>query len=117
VLTLSSRAGETVITALQEPLSTALEPFRRLQRELTLISLLGIVVSIVVSIVIARGIARPVRDLAGVARRIASGDYSAIPAASRVDEIGDLAAAFRTMQDAIATREARISDLAYRGTP
>src|SRR5690349_20040046 len=56
---LPSREGETVKAILQQPLSSALEPFRRLQRQLTLISALGIAVSIVASLVIARGIARP----------------------------------------------------------
>ena len=98
---------------LQEPLSSALEPFWRLQRRLTLISLAGVLVSILASVVIARGIARPVSELASVARRIAAGDYSATPSLSGVVEIGELAAAFRTMQDGIASRESRIMDLAY----
>ncbi len=38
VLQLPARAGETVIAVLQRPLSSALEPFRRLQRQLALIS-------------------------------------------------------------------------------
>ena len=114
VLNLSVRQGEHVVAVLQEPLSVALEPFRQLQRRLTLISLLGIVVSIIASIGIARGIGRPVRDLAGVARRIAAGDYSTHPPDPRNDEIGDLAAAFRTMQEGIVMRESRITDLAYR---
>src|SRR5207249_7706862 len=65
---------------------------------------------------IARGIARPVRKLAEVARRIASGDYSTEPPQPRSDELGDLAMAFRTMQNRIAARESRIMDLAYRDT-
>ncbi|HVN35899.1 MAG TPA: EAL domain-containing protein [Casimicrobiaceae bacterium] len=114
VLDLSLRPGASVVAVLQEPLSVALEPFWQLQRRLTLISVLGVVVSIVASIAIARGIGRPVRDLAGVARRIASGDYTPVPLEARNDEIGDLANAFRAMQDGIVTRESRISDLAYR---
>ena len=72
-----------VIAVLQEPLSSALEPFRRLQRQLALISLLAVAISIIASVAIARGITRPVRDLARFARRIAAGDYSEAPAASR----------------------------------
>ncbi len=113
-VSLSTRANGTVTAVLQQPLSLALEPFRRLQRQLTLIASLGVVFSIIASIVIAGGIARPVRDLAAFARRIAAGDYSTMPPALRQDEIGDLAAAFRSMQDGIAMRESRITDLAYR---
>src|SRR6202165_416652 len=116
VLDLSARSGETVIAVLQEPLSSALEPFRRLQRQLALISLLAVVVSIIASVAIARGITRPVRELAGVARRIAAGYYSELPAASRSDEIGELATALKNMQQEIASRESRIMDLAYRDT-
>jgi diguanylate cyclase (GGDEF)-like protein len=116
VLNLPTRSGETVIAVLQEPLSSALEPFRRLQRQLALISLLAVVVSILASVAIARGITRPVRELAREARRIAAGNYSEVPVASRGDEIGDLATAFQNMQQRIASRETHIMDLAYRDT-
>ena len=114
VMRLPARAGETVIAVLQRPLSSALEPFRRLQRQLALISVLAVAVSIVASLMIARGIVRPVRELARVARRIAAGNYSVLPAAPRRDEIGALASAFRTMQEGLIARESRIMDLAYR---
>ncbi len=113
VIPLPARSGDRVVAVLQEPLSAALEPFRRLQLRLTLISFAGVFVSVLASIVIARGIARPVRELASVARRIAAGDYSTAPPPSGVIEISDLAAAFRTMQDDIASRESRITELAY----
>ena len=116
VLPLPTRAGASVIAVLQQPLSTALEPFRRLQRQLALISVLAVVISIVASLMIARGIARPVRELARVARRIAAGNYSTVPASPRADEIGALASAFRTMQEGLIARESRIMDLAYRDT-
>jgi diguanylate cyclase (GGDEF)-like protein len=116
VLDLPTRSGETVIAVLQEPLSSALEPFHRLRWQLAWISLLAVVVLFFFSVAIARGIARPVRDLARVARRIAAGNYSEVPAASRRDEIGDLATAFQNMQQDIASRESRIMDLAYRDT-
>jgi diguanylate cyclase (GGDEF)-like protein len=113
---LPSRAGESVVVVLQQPLSSALEPFRRLQRQLALISVLALAVSIVASLMIARGIVKPVRDLARVARRIAAGNYSTVPATPRLDEIGALANAFRTMQQGLVARESRIMDLAYRDT-
>lgn len=114
VVALPTQVDARVIAVLQEPVYSALEPFRRLQRQMALISLLGVIVSVFASVFIARGIARPVHDLAGVALRIAAGDYSTVPPVSRTDEIGDLANAFRNMQEDIASREARIMDLAYR---
>ncbi|TMH59659.1 MAG: EAL domain-containing protein [Betaproteobacteria bacterium] len=116
VRTLPSRATESVIAVLQQPLSSALEPFRRLQRQLAMITVLAVVVSILASLMIARGIVRPVRELARVARRIAAGNYSTVPASRRQDEIGALADAFRTMQQGLVARESRIMDLAYRDT-
>jgi diguanylate cyclase (GGDEF)-like protein len=110
---LAARGGDSVVAVLQEPLASALEPFHRLQRRLTLISLAGVMVSILASLAIARRVARPVRELASVARRIAAGDYSTTPASSGVVEIGELASAFRAMQEGIASRESRIMDLAY----
>jgi diguanylate cyclase (GGDEF)-like protein len=107
VLNLPTRSDETVIAVLQEPLSSALEPFNRLSWQFAGISFLAIVVLVFFSIAIARGITRPVRDLARVARRIAAGNYSEVPTASRRDEIGDLAKAFQNMQEEIALRESR----------
>ena len=114
VLRLSAGADDSIIALLQEPLATALEPFHRLQRQLALISIIAVIVSIVASVLIARGIVRPVHDLVATARRIAAGDYAALPPPSRNDEIGDLATAVRTMGEDIASRESRILDLAYR---
>ena len=117
VVALPERSAEHVVAVLQQPLSAALEPFRRLQLQLTLISLLGVLVSIFASIGIARTIAAPVRELAHVARRIAAGDYSTAPSeGSHLRRNGDLATAFRSMQQGIASRESRIMDLAYRDT-
>ena len=116
VLALPARADERVVAVLQEPLASALEPFHRLQRQLIWISILGAAVSILVSVLIARSIARPVHKLVDTARRIAAGDYSTAPPVSGPDELGDLAAAFRSMQDGIASRESRIMDLAYSDT-
>ncbi len=104
----------TVVAVLQRPLAEALEPFRRLQRQLVTISLAALAIAILASLFIARGIARPVRELAAVARRIAGGDYATSPPSARDMEISDLAAAFRTMQQGLASRESRIMDLAYR---
>ncbi|HSQ99461.1 MAG TPA: EAL domain-containing protein, partial [Sphingomicrobium sp.] len=106
--------GEAATVVLQEPLAAALEPFRRLQRQLAIGSLVAVLISIFASAFIARGVARPIRELARVARRIASGDYSTTSIASRNDEVGDLAKVFGTMQNGIASRESRILDLAYR---
>ena len=116
ITTLPAHTDDTIAVVLQQPLSTAMEPFRRLQRELAWISLAAAVIAIVASILIARGIAEPVRSLAAFARRMATGEFETVPLSSRNDEIGDLANAFRAMQEGMASREERITNLAYRDT-
>ncbi len=116
IVKLPAHTDDSVVAVLQEPVRAALEPFRRLQMQLAVVSAVAVVISILVSVLIARGIARPVQELAVVARRIASGDYSAAPPQAGTKEIGELAIAFRTMQERIASRESRIMDLAYRDT-
>ncbi|MEP7276746.1 MAG: diguanylate cyclase, partial [Betaproteobacteria bacterium] len=116
VLPVSAIGADRIVAVLQQPIDAALEPFRHLQRQLLVVSLIAVLVSILASLVIARGIARPMGELATVARRIAGGDYSTLPPVTRNDEIGHLAKAFRMMQNGIASREARIMELAYRDT-
>ncbi len=115
-VTLPARQDEAVLAILQQPLEGALASFRRLQRELAWFSLASLAVALVVSVVMARGIARPVQQLSQVARRIADGDYTAQPPPAGPDELGDLAQAFRSMQEGLAARETKIMDLAYRDT-
>ena len=83
VVLLPARQDEAVVAVLQQPLEGALASFHRLQRELALFSLASLAVALVASVVMARGIARPVQQLAQVARRIASGDYTARAARRR----------------------------------
>jgi diguanylate cyclase (GGDEF)-like protein len=111
-----SYESTSVVAVLQKPLSSALESFRRMQNRLLGFSLFGILISVMGSIAIAGGIARPVRELARSAGRIAAGDYSDLPSIERDDEIGELSQAFAHMRDGIASRESRIMDLAYSDT-
>jgi diguanylate cyclase (GGDEF)-like protein len=114
IVPLHASGRDHVLAVLQQPLASAMEPFRRLQLLLAWTSLLAVAVSVIAGLLIARGIARPVRELAAAARRIAAGDYAVVPPHAKAQEIADLATAFQTMQRGIASREARIMDLAYR---
>jgi predicted signal transduction protein with EAL and GGDEF domain len=58
---------------------------------------------------IARTVSRPIEDLAGAAHRIGRGDYRDFKFTPSNDEIGEFAAAFANMIDAIRDREGRIS--------
>jgi len=80
-------------------------PFRLLQRTIGGVGLLGLLLALVASWLVARRIARPVRALAGAARRVAEGEYATdLPAGGR-DEIGQLAASFRHMVDELQAKQ------------
>ena len=110
----TAAGDEPLLVVLQIARAEALAPFRRLMNELMVVAAVGLLVSIACSVAIARGIARPVRQLATYARRIATGDFGNPPDIQRIDEIGDLSAAFGHMREGIASRERRITELAYR---
>ena len=114
VVNLAPRADDGAVVVLQRPFSAALEPFRAMQLRLAIVSALGVIAAIVASLLLGRGIVGPIGDLTAAARRGAAGDYSAIPASSRRDEIGKLAIAFRAMQEAVALSVSKITDLAFR---
>jgi diguanylate cyclase (GGDEF)-like protein len=103
-----------IVVVLQRPLSEALEPFRRLQYTLLALTAIGLVSSLVGSLYIARRVTRPINDLMQFAHRIERGDYSQPVTIQQRDEIGDLAAAFNYMREAIAARESTIMELAYQ---
>jgi diguanylate cyclase (GGDEF)-like protein len=67
-------------------------------------------------VLFARRITKPLRVLAGSAKRLGHGDYESAVLLSARDEIGDLAQAFETMRQAIQQRELEIRRLAYRDT-
>ena len=108
ILPLRTPTDEVVIAVLQQPLATALEPFHRLQRQLAWTSLLAVVISILAGVLISRGIARPVRELADSARRIAAGDYSM--RATDFEHAGDRRPCDRLPHDAGGHRNARNAD-------
>jgi diguanylate cyclase (GGDEF)-like protein len=105
--------GQTVAVLLERSLNEALAPFRRLQSTLLLITLLGVFVSIIGSVLTARSVTRPIAALAQISKRIGMGDYVEPIEIHQSDEIGELARAFNQMQDGIAERERRITELAY----
>jgi signal transduction histidine kinase/CheY-like chemotaxis protein len=99
-----TRDGDpSVLAVLQRSVDEAMQPVRRLQVVLLVLTLLGTVLSIIGCIATARGIARPIVALAEFAGRAAQGDYTRRAEPAR-GEIGDLAAAFNRMIESIAAR-------------
>ncbi len=77
-------------------------------------------VALCVTYLMARGITRPLQLLLLTAEKLENGDFSTDIDIDRADEIGDLAVAFRQMQDAVFEREKRIGEslekLKYQAT-
>ncbi|MDP1613167.1 MAG: EAL domain-containing protein [Sulfuritalea sp.] len=73
----------------------------------------ALVAGIAMAWALARSIVVPVRKAVAVAERIAGGDYKTAVPAGRRDEIGALLGSLTTMRDSIASREEKISRLAY----
>jgi diguanylate cyclase (GGDEF)-like protein len=105
--------GQTVAVLLERSLIEALAPYHRLQSTLLLITIFGVLVSIIGSVLTARSVTRPIAALAQFSRRIGQGDYTEAIEVAHNDEIGQLAQAFNVMQEGIAEREKRITELAY----
>jgi diguanylate cyclase (GGDEF)-like protein len=101
---------------LARSIADAVAEYARLERSLVLLTIIGIIVGAVVSVFTAKRIAQPLRELAGVARRLERGDYRAQKGFERKDEIGALAQAFDSMRDGIARREQEVRRLAYWDT-
>ena len=111
---LETQGSTHIIAVLQQSLQQALEPLRRLQAFLLFLSGISLIAMLAASYKIARSITKPISELGSLAVRIQQGDYSQHATVDRQDEIGELASAFNHMENGLATREARITELAYR---
>jgi signal transduction histidine kinase len=68
------------------------------------------VVSVVLAVVLAAALARPLRQMAGAARRIAGGDYDARVPRSGPEELASLADSFNLMASSLADQERERSE-------
>jgi diguanylate cyclase (GGDEF)-like protein len=104
----SSKSSAPIIAVLGYSLDDALRPYRSVASAWAILLALGLVFGLIAAFIIARGVSRPVEALAATARRIAAGDYSPSAPIRQRGEIGELAAAFANMAQAIGEREERI---------
>ena len=116
ILPVAMNDKSTTIAVLQLSISHAIAPYKQLQRNLLILTIIGGIAASIFSAITARRITGPVRQLADTARRLGTGDYKVAIDIQRKDEIGDLASSFSNMRDAIALREKEISRLAYWDT-
>jgi adenylate cyclase len=108
-VTLLAALGEKgdggIVAVLQRSLEEALQPYRRLQLAMLVLTAAGLGLSLVGAVVIARRVTKPVLTIVQSARRVARGDYEHSVAVDLSDEIGELASTFNTMTNGLAERD------------
>ena len=106
--------GEPIAVLLQRSLREALAPFHRLQTTLLADHARSACWCRSSAACSPRAASRgPIAALTQFSRRIGQGDYAEPIEVTHQDEIGELATAFNQMQEGIAERERRITELAY----
>ena len=107
--------GENALVVLQRPLAEALQSYNRLFGILLAVALVGVLLSLLGAVMVARRVSRPVLDIAGAARRVAAGDFSAAVAIRERDELGELGATFNEMVAGLLERDRARTDLERAG--
>jgi diguanylate cyclase (GGDEF)-like protein len=107
--TLQQLAGNRVDVYLSTSLSEAHGEFDQLLAEITLITLVSVVLAIGASMLLSNRVAQPVKQLAQTAKKLALGKYQdSININADTQELNDLISAFTSMQEDIRTRELKI---------
>lgn len=109
----SGDPGASLRLLMQEPLTQALEPYRRLRLEVFAIIVVACLLAAGVGVFVARGVSEPIDRLVQAAGRIGRGEYFRKLSSRGVKEVRTLAGSFNAMQEAIAEREARILHQAH----
>jgi signal transduction histidine kinase len=68
-------------------------------------------VALIMAQLLGKGMTKPLRQMAAAARRLAKGDYSAQVTTNARDEVGQLARAFASMSEQLATADRQRRDL------
>lgn len=95
------------VIAIQDE-SAALVSVAEMRRQIIVISLIAAIFAIIIGVVFAKGLTTPVHQLAGVAGKIAAGDFSQRITINSRTEIGELGDSFNSMAEKI---QHYISDL------
>ncbi len=102
-----------VYIALQLPLVEAMASFHRIREILFAITGVSLLFAVSSAFWLANKVTRPVQTMARAARRMQEGVYTEAVNVRSSDELGDLAAGFNAMQEAIADRERAIYRIAH----
>jgi adenylate cyclase len=105
VTRLDNALNASLLVILQRSLAEALQPYQRIQAQLTLLLGAGLTLSVLGSIAVARDVTRPIAELARGARKVAEGDYRQYIHTDLRDEIGALAHSFNDMVKGLREKE------------
>lgn len=89
-------------------LDAGLKAYQPLVLALTTVLAISLVILVLGSMAVARGITRPIRQLASAAEDISKGNYQAVSAPAKDEEILRLTSSFNNMVAAVRDRERRI---------
>jgi signal transduction histidine kinase len=103
--------------ALPDPRGEGAPVVRAVDQRLLIAALLSAAVAVVLALAVSRRILAPVEAVTEAARRMAAGDREHRVAVTGRDEVGELAAAFNAMADAVgrseAARRGLVADVAH----
>jgi len=107
---------DTVDVWVHQPMYEVLAPYRDLREAMLLIGTVALLLAAGIGLLAGRSASRPIAELVRAARRIEEGRYGRPVVPRGAQDFRRLAATFNTMQEGIAEREARITQLAYHDT-
>jgi diguanylate cyclase (GGDEF)-like protein len=114
IIKLSEDKEGVLAVTLQQSRSATLAAFSTLGTTFALITLAGLGLFAMGSFLLAKRIVKPMQTLGAAAARIEGGDYTTPVAVNASDEINSLSASLDNMRGAIASRESRITEMAYQ---
>ncbi|MGI9289973.1 MAG: putative bifunctional diguanylate cyclase/phosphodiesterase, partial [Gammaproteobacteria bacterium] len=100
--------SDKVLVVMQESMDEAMAAYQQLRSTTMVLAGITLVFAFLGAIFLSRTVTRPIQRLAEAAKKITMGDYDDSIRVDTKDEFGQLAKAFRVMQESIAERENRI---------
>lgn len=113
MLTLHDDDDNMLLAVLQRSITAEISNYQTLKYTLLILTIFGLGVFTVAIMYVSNYIAAPIAKLSETAKQLEKGNYDLTIQTDRHDEIGDLSKAFNSMRDAIATREAKVTRLAF----
>ena len=118
-LTVTRRLADTpdsIDVWVHQPMHEVLAPYRDLRDAMLLIGTVALLLAAGIGMLAGNSASRPIAELVQAARRIEEGRYGRPVVPRGAKDFRQLASTFNAMQEGIAERETRITQLAYHDT-